>query len=130
MADNDPHKREPTQATLKEAKRLMAAAESAESRVTLREESAQFLDERGEHEQAAIERREAGIERDAARDAWDRAVALQGPTQMTQPKTGKPLEIPIPTREAFLGNLKKVAPPPVKSVEDDKPDSVGDDPLK
>lgn len=98
--------REPTPATLKEAKRLMAAAEGHERRVTLREDSAQFLDERGEHEQAAIERREADLERDAARNAWDRAVALQGPTQLTE----KGLEIPIPTREAFLRNLEKVAP--------------------
>ena len=103
---------EPTQATLNEAKRLMAEAKSAESRVTLREESAAFLDERGEHEQAAVERREADLERDTARNAWDRAVALQGPTQMTEPKAGEPLEIPIPTREAFLRNLETVAPKP------------------
>jgi hypothetical protein len=101
-----------------EAKRLMKIAESHERRVTLREESATFLDERGEHEQAARERREADIERDAARDAWDRAVALQGPTQMTEPKTGEPLEIPIPTREAFLRNLEKVAPKPTGAKRD------------
>jgi len=112
---------EPTTAALREAKRLMAEAESAESRVTLREESATFLDERGEHAQAAIERREADIERDAARDAWDRAVALQGPTQMTEPKAGEPLEIPIPTREAFLRNLEKVAPTP-GSFEGERPE--------
>ncbi len=114
---NDPNP-EPTQTTLKEAKRLMAAAEGHERRVTLREDSARFLDERGEHEQAAIERREADIERDAARDAWNRAMALQGPMQMTNPKHGEPLEIPIPTREAFLRNLEKVAPKP-EPVEDD-----------
>jgi len=111
MADDD-HVPEPNPATLKEAKRLIAEAESHESRVTLREDSARFLDERGELEQAAIERREADLERDAARLAWDRAVALQGPTQMTQPKNGEPLEIPIPSREAFLQNLQTVAPPP------------------
>jgi hypothetical protein len=100
----------PTQATLREAKRLMAAAESAERRVALREESARFLDEGGESAQAEHERREADRERDVARDAWDRALALQGPTQMTEPKTGEPLEIPIPSREAFLRNLERVAP--------------------
>jgi hypothetical protein len=105
-------KTKPTQATLNEAKRLMATAESHERRVTLREESARFLDERGESDQADIERRAADLERDAARNAWDRAMALQGPTQMTQPKTGEPLEIPIPTREDFLRNLEKVAPEP------------------
>lgn len=101
----------PTQATLNEAKRLMKAAEGHERRVALREESAAFLDERGEAEGADRERVAAGAERDAARNAWDRAVALQGPTQMTEPKNGEPLEIPIPTREDFLGNLEKVAPP-------------------
>ena len=90
----------------------MKVAEGHESRVTLREESAVFLDERGEHEQAAVERREADLERDAARLAWDRAMALQGPTQMTEPKNGEPLEIPIPTREDFVRNLEKVAPSP------------------
>lgn len=33
------------------------------------------------------------------------------PKQQTQPKKGKPVEIPVPTRAAFLRNLKKVAPP-------------------
>lgn len=117
----------PTQATLNEAKRLMKEAEGHERRVTLREDSAVFLDERGEHEQAAIERREADLERDAARTAWDRAMALQGPTQMTEPKTGEPLEIPIPTREAFLQNLARVAPKP-ESVEGN-PGPSHDDPL-
>jgi hypothetical protein len=87
--------------------------------VTLREESAQFLDERGESEQADRERREADRERVAARNAWDRALALQGPTQMTEPKSGEPLEIPIPTRDAFLRNLTRVAPPPVAKPEGD-----------
>jgi hypothetical protein len=120
----DEHEREPTQPekgesaqqdTLKEAKRLMATAESHERRVALREESAQFLDERGESEQADRERAVADQERDAARNAWDRAMALQGPTQVTE--VG--LEIPIPTRDAFLRNLEKAAP---KSgpIEDDQ----------
>jgi hypothetical protein len=113
----DQHKPEPTphpsgeRDALKEAKRLMTEAESHERRVALREESARFLDERGETEGAARERREADLERDAARTAWDRAMALQGPTQMTDPKDGEPLEIPIPSREGFLRNLEKVAPP-------------------
>jgi hypothetical protein len=115
-----------TQAALNEAKRLMKAAEGHERRVTLREDSARFLDERGESEQAAIERREADRERDAARDAWDRAMALQGPTQMTEPKTGEPLEIPIPTREDFLRNLDKVAPKPAP-VDEEPPQG---DPLR
>jgi hypothetical protein len=93
---------------LSEAKRLIAAAEAHERRVTLREESARFLDERGEHEGGENERREADLERDAARTAWDRAQALQGPTQVTEAG----LEIPIPTREAFLRNLETVAPVP------------------
>src|ERR1700677_1496245 len=92
---------------LSEAKRLMKIAEGHERRVTLREESAAFLDERGESAGAENERREADLERDAARNAWDRAMALQGPTQTTEAG----LEIPIPTREAFLRNLETVAPP-------------------
>jgi len=108
MADD--HDTEPTQLNqrdaLKEAKRLMATAEAHERRVTLREESARFLDERGESEQADRERVVADQERDAARNAWDRAHALQGPTQVTEAG----LEIPIPTREAFLRNLETVAP--------------------
>jgi hypothetical protein len=31
------------------------------------------------------------------------------PTQETQPKKGKPAQIPVPTRKDFLGNLRKVA---------------------
>jgi hypothetical protein len=111
MAD-DKQKPEPTQATLSEARRLMKAAEGHERRVTLREESARFLDERGESAGAAHERAAADQERDAARNAWDRAMALQGPTQMTQPKTGEPLEIPIPSREDFMRNMERVAPKP------------------
>ncbi len=99
MAKQDP---------LIEAKRLMKEAEGHERRVVLREESAVFLDERGEHEQAAVERREADLERDAARNAWDRAQALQGPTQVTEAG----LEIPIPAREDFMANMRRVAPSP------------------
>lgn len=110
----DDHEREPTHPNqrdaLSEAKRLTAEAESHERRVALREESARFLDERGESEGAENERREADIERDAARSAWDRAMALQGPTQMTQPKFGEPIEIPIPSRKDFIRNLERVAP--------------------
>lgn len=93
---------------LKEAKRFAATAEAHERRVALREESARFLDERGEHEGAEHERREADLERDAARNAWDRAQALQGPTQLTDAG----LEIPIPNREDFMRNLGRVAPRP------------------
>src|ERR1700722_16398428 len=103
------HDAEPNQRNAQtEAKRLVAAAEEHERRVALREESARFLDERGEHEGAEHERREADLERDAARSAWDRAQALQGPTQVTEAG----LEIPIPTRDAFLRNMEKVAPKP------------------
>jgi hypothetical protein len=97
-----------THTKLTEAKRFMATAEAHERRVALREESARFLDERGEHEGAEHERREADIERDAARTAWDRAQTLQGPMQVTEAG----LEIPIPTRDAFLRNLETVAPLP------------------
>jgi hypothetical protein len=99
---------------LTEAKRLMATAEAHERRVAIREESAQFLDERGESEQAEHERRQADLERDAARNAWDRAHALQGPTQVTEAG----LEIPIPTRKDFLRNIGRVAPKP-KNVSPD-----------
>jgi hypothetical protein len=103
----DDHAAGPNQRdALTEAKRLMATAEAHEGRVALREESARFLDERGESGGAEGERREADLERDAARNAWDRARALQGATQVTE--TG--LEIPIPSRESFLANIDKVAP--------------------
>jgi hypothetical protein len=95
-----------TDNALSEARRFVAAAEAHERRVALREESAEFLDERGESEGAEHERREADLERDAARNAWDRAHALQGPTQITEAG----LEIPIPTRAAFLANIDKVVP--------------------
>jgi hypothetical protein len=117
MADD--HEREPTHPNqpdaLSEARRLTAEAESHERRVALREESARFLDERGESEGAEHERREADLARDAARAAWDHARALQGPTQ----KTEKGLEIPIPTREEYLRNLEKVAPSSVGPIETD-----------
>lgn len=93
---------------LSEAKRLMKIAEGHERRVALREESAQFLDEQDDPQGADRERAAADAERDAARDAWDRAVALQGPTQTTDAG----LEIPIPTREDFVQNLERVAPKP------------------
>jgi hypothetical protein len=91
-----------------EVERLTAAAEAHERRVALREESARFLDERGERDGAEHERREADLERDAARTAWDRVHAIQGPTQVTEAG----LEIPVPTRDAFLRNLETVAPSP------------------
>jgi hypothetical protein len=109
MADD--HKQKPTrpnQDALSEAKRLIATAEAHERRVALREESARFLDERGESEGAENERREADLEREAARNEWDRAHALQGPTQVTDAG----LEIPIPTRDAFMWGLEKVVPRP------------------
>jgi hypothetical protein len=101
----------------------MALAESAERRVALREESAKFLDERGESEQANRERAAADQERAAARTAWDRAHALQGPTQVTEAG----LEIPIPAREDFIANLAKVAAKPVSG--DGSHRTSGDDPL-
>jgi hypothetical protein len=106
---------------LSEAKRLMKIAEGHERRVALREESAAFLDERGEAQGADRERIAADAERDAARNAWDRAVALQGPTQMTEPKNGEPLEIPIPTRGDFIENLRVVAPPVAAPTEQNAP---------
>jgi hypothetical protein len=63
MAGKTP-KPEPTQATLNEARRLMKAAEGHERRVALREESARFLDERGEAEGADRERIVADRERE------------------------------------------------------------------
>jgi hypothetical protein len=103
---------EPTLDALKQAKRHIALAEAHERKVAIHEQSAAFLEERGELEQAAVARSEADLERDAARDEWDRAAAIQGPTQFTQPKKGEPVEIPVPTREAFLRDLEKVAPTP------------------
>ena len=103
---------EPTPEAVREAKQHIAAAEGHERRVAVFEESAAFLEERGEAEGAAAQRRSADLERDAAREEWDRADAIQGPTQFTEPKQGEPLEIPIPTREAFLRDLATVAPQP------------------
>ena len=45
------------------------------------------------------------------------------PTQKTQPKKGKPAEIPIPTREAVIRDLMKTAPPVQESDTPDKPSS-------
>jgi len=45
-------------------------------------------------------------------------------TQKTQPKgKGEPVEIPIPTREAVIRDLMKVAPPVKQSDTPDKPSS-------
>jgi hypothetical protein len=52
----------------------MVKAEGHERRMTLREESARFVDERGESRGAEHECREA----DRERDAWDRAYAVKG----------------------------------------------------
>jgi hypothetical protein len=54
-------------------------------------------------------------------------MALQGLTQMTQPKTGEPLEIPIPTREDFLRSIEKVAPKPEPADDPELPrgDPIG-----
>ena len=85
------------------------------------EQWAAFHESKGELEQAAVARREADLEREAARDEWDRAAAIQGPTQLTRPKKGEPVEIPIPSREAFLRDLAKVAP----RVAEDRTDADG-----
>lgn len=113
----DEHAAEPTQEALSEAKRHVAAAEEHERKVAQHEEWASFLDRRGERQPAALERRNADLERDAARDAWDRAAAIQGPTQLTEPRgedrdgeAFEPVEIPIPTRDAFLRDLARTAP--------------------
>lgn len=102
---------EPTLGALGAARRHIALAEKHERTVVQHEEHAQWLDSKGEAAPAEIERRNAMLARDAAQDELDRADAIQGPTQMTQPRAGKPLEIPIPTREEFVRNLSKVAPP-------------------
>jgi hypothetical protein len=119
----DEHAAKATLEALKQAKRHIAAAESHERRVAVFEESAAFLEERGELEQAAVQRRSADHERDAARNEWDRADAIQGPTQFTQPKKGDPVEIPIPTREAFMRDLETVAPR--VALPDDAIDEMG-----
>jgi hypothetical protein len=108
----DEHAEQPTPEALKDAKRHIAAAEAHERRVATLEQMAAHLDEQGDSARADEHRREANLERDAAREEWDRAEAIQGPTQFTEPKKGEPVEIPIPTRDAFLRNLEKVAPPP------------------
>lgn len=117
MADN--HDQEPSRLSerdaLKEAKRYITEAERHESHVAQHEKYAKFLDERGEPDGAELERQRANTARDAARIAWDRANALQGPTQMTDAG----LEIPIPTRDAFLQNLETVAPAPSTPLDSD-----------
>jgi hypothetical protein len=46
------------------------------------------------------------------------------PTQKTQPKgKGKPVEIPVPTREAVIRDLMKVAPPPPTPHKPPEPDN-------
>jgi hypothetical protein len=132
MPDPAKHERKPTQKTqpkkgepivsnqraaFAKAKRLAATAESHERRVALREDSARFLDERGETAGAEHERREAELERDAARDAWDRAQTLEGPTQLTDGG----LEIPIPSRDDFLRSIEKVAPKRTRPERDKEP---------
>jgi hypothetical protein len=103
---------EPAPDALARAKRHVKLAEAHERKVAQWEDQAAFLDGRGDAERADAARRNADLERDAARDEWDRADALQGPTQFTEPKKGEPVEIPIPTRDAFLRNLENVAPRP------------------
>lgn len=39
----------------------------------------------------------------------------QEPTQPTQPKKGKPIQIPVPKREDVLRNLRKVAKPRLRN---------------
>jgi hypothetical protein len=107
----------PTQEALRAARRHLALAEKHERAVARHEELAQWLAERGENAQAEVERRNAMLARDAAQDELQRAGAIQGPTQMTRPKTGDPLEIPIPSREDFMRNLEKVAPKPVATPD-------------
>jgi len=111
---------EPTLDALKAAKRHIAAAERHERRVATFEQMAAHLDEKGDHARAEEHRRDADREREAARDEWDRAARIQGPTQMTQPNEGDPVEIPIPTRSEFLANIEKVAPP--VELSDENPD--------
>lgn len=101
---------DPTPDVLAQAKRHVKLAEAHERKVAQWEDQAAFLDAHGDTERANAARREADLERDAAREEWDRAEAIQGPTQFTEPKKGEPVEVPIPTRDAFLRNLEKVAP--------------------
>lgn len=84
--------------SLQQATHYIASAELHERKVAQHEASAAFLEGKGEVEHAAIERRNADLERDWARDDWDRAHALQGQTQPTRPKNGQPVEIPVPKR--------------------------------
>jgi hypothetical protein len=41
-------------------------------------------------------------------------------TQPTQPQEGEPVEIPVPTREEVLRDLRKVAKPPRERRNGDK----------
>lgn len=48
--------------------------------------------------------------------------------QPTQPAKGEPVEIRVPTRREFFGNLTKVAPPaeqPAEQVADDDDEREG-----
>jgi len=116
MTESSP---EPTLEALKQARRHIELAEAHERKVAQHETWAAFHDEKGETNKANAERCNADLERDLARDEWDRAAAIQGPTQFTDPKIGEPVEIPIPTRDAFLRNLAKVAPPILPESPDD-----------
>lgn len=45
------------------------------------------------------------------------------PTQPTQPKKGDPVQIPVPSRDDWLRNMRKVAPPAEsKRPADDQPE--------
>lgn len=94
---------------VQQARQYVASAELHERKVAQHEESAAFLEGKGEVEHAAIERRNADLERDWARDDWDRANALQGETQPTQPKQGEPVEIPVPDRKQVDDFIRGVA---------------------
>jgi hypothetical protein len=39
------------------------------------------------------------------------------PKQKTQPKRGKPAEIPVPQREQVMRDLRKIARPPSRSTK-------------
>ena len=42
--------------------------------------------------------------------------------QDTQPAEGEPIEVPVPTRREFFGNLAKVAPPVEPPARADEPE--------
>jgi hypothetical protein len=109
-----------------EAKRHIAAAKAHERTAARHEKRAALMDDEGDAAQARSLRDKTEAEREAARIEWDRAAAYDGPTQLTQPKgkdkNGKPFEpvvIPIPTRDAFLRNLGKVAPASLRTSAPD-----------